>query len=182
MMHSDKPNVPGSCNLQCFQLNIGQRSHQITHWKTWFLLFASVHNAYLMPGVTVCLMQSSFILNVTFKGKKILSGFWGGHLTAISKGGRIDCIYVVSCAPLSSVFTHAQTHNAVWFISRFLEFWQHTYQAGITCDSKRLFALRQYSSSKCAATQQAHGCYTANPLTASTKHAGWNWFCQHNSR
>lgn len=42
-----------------------------------------------------------------------------------------------------------------------------------------MFMLLQYFSRKSTATQEAHGCYSANPLTASTELPDLNWFYHH---
>lgn len=68
-MHLDKHDVPGSCNPQCFQLNIGQRSHQITHWKTWFLLLASVCTQWLFNAP--CFLSNIHLFRMSYLGEVV---------------------------------------------------------------------------------------------------------------
>lgn len=62
MMYFDKCTVPGSSTRHCFQSYIGQRSHQITHRRTWFLSLAyvgSLIGSLYLPRPTVFLVQQA---------------------------------------------------------------------------------------------------------------------------
>lgn len=62
MMYLDKRTVPGSSACHCFQSNIGQRSHQITDRRTWFLSLAyggSLIGSLHLPRPTVFLVQQA---------------------------------------------------------------------------------------------------------------------------
>lgn len=56
MMYSDKHPAPGSSPIHCLQQNIGQKSHQITHWETGLLLLYTTRFAFtdslMLPAST----------------------------------------------------------------------------------------------------------------------------------
>lgn len=115
------------------------------------------------------LIQQSFIQNVTFR-RSSSQGLQDGPFT-----------FMWYLEHSQHLYSHMYGFRGLPDLSiDSWSFWQHTCQAGITCDS--LLMLPQYFSCKCAATEEAPGCYAVNPFTASTKLSDLNWFCHRSSQ